>query len=352
MNCCVECFKDYYIQNIITVRGSKGDCDFCSAKNTYIYDIEKDGTDLSDLMINILQLYTVSDDEGSKLLKISLRDDWNIFNLGSESINALIQKICAEFVKDNNEVFVEKLIIPALSDIDFLKESGVVRGHSWKEFADSIKTENRFHNKMFNPDVFASFVSVISRTVDAKEIFYRARISQNSIGYTINDMGTPLKGKASSGRINPEGISVLYVASDAKTVLNEVRATTYDYVTIGEFILKRNLKVVNLSAISTTSPFEYVADIEKYVVNKTIFEEMALDFSKPLRRADSVLEYLPTQYIAEFIKSQGYDGVQYNSTLKSEGYNIAIFDSNLLECVDVKNVEVSKLSYETQPELE
>lgn len=36
--------------------------------------------------------------------------------------------------------------------------------------------------------------------------------------------------------------------------------------------------------------------------------ELSKEIAKPLRRSDSTLEYLPTQYISEFVKSQGYDG--------------------------------------------
>ncbi len=83
-------------------------------------------------------------------------------------------------------------------------------------------------------------------------------------------------------------------------------------------------------------------------MNRKVFKEIALEVAKPLRRSDSALEYLPTQYIAEFIKSQGYDGVEYASTLREGGYNIAVFDERLFECVSVNTVEVKKIQYETQ----
>ena len=73
---------------------------------------------------------------------------------------------------------------------------------------------------------------------------------------------------------------------------------------------------------------------------------MALEIAKPLRRNDSVLEYLPTQYISEFVKSQGYDGVAYESTLHRGGYNVAIYDELFLDCLDVNTVEVKQVKYE------
>ena len=54
-------------------------------------------------------------------------------------------------------------------------------------------------------------------------------------------MGSPPPGKRRSGRVNPEGISVLYLTTDEKTALNEVRATAFDYVSVGNFRLKKDI---------------------------------------------------------------------------------------------------------------
>ena len=146
-------------------------------------------------------------------------------------------------------------------------------------------------------------------------------------------------------------IPALYLSSDCETVLHEVRATTHDYITIGEFRLQRDIEVVNLSGFSNTSPFLYQGEIEKYAANRKVFQEIALELAKPLRRNDSPLEYLPTQYIAEFIKSQGYDGVEYASTLRQGGHNLAVFNEELFECTSVNTIEISKIVYNTSPEL-
>ena len=164
-------------------------------------------------------------------------------------------------------------------------------------------------------------------------------------------MGAPSKEKSSAGRINPEGIPVLYLSSDRSTILYEVRAAAFDYVTIGEFRLAKDIEVVNLSRITNTSPFLFQGELEKYVINRKVFQEIAFELAKPLRRSDSPLEYLPTQFIAEFIKSKGYAGVEYASTLKPGGLNLSVFDESLFERVDVQTIEVSEISYKTQPDI-
>jgi len=73
--------------------------------------------------------------------------------------------------------------------------------------------------------------------------------------------------------------------------------------------------------------------------------------SKVLRRSDSKLDYVPTQYIIDFIKSiehngtQEYDGIEYNSTTNPGGYNLAIFNPDLFECIDVDIYDIENLQY-------
>ena len=65
--------------------------------------------------------------------------------------------------------------------------------------------------------------------------------------------------------------------------------------------------------------------------------------AQPLRRFDSELDYLPTQYICEYIKFIGFDGVEYGSAMNKGGINIAIFDDSKFECVDLEVVEIKKI---------
>jgi hypothetical protein len=348
MKCCVECFKDAHLRHTIEKQGAVGDCDYCSHKNVATYDISAISNPITDAIVSLLQIYSVSDLLDAKPLNIALHDDWDIFNAGSAMIQTLVRDLCRSIITPDSDIFTKSVTISQLLDADFLYEFGVVRGLSWEQFAESITHENRFHSGMFNADAFASFLSIIAKQYPVGTELYRARISHSNNGYNVDEMNAPPRGKRSAGRINPEGIGVLYLSSDDETVLNEVRATTFDYVTIGKFKSLKDIKIVDLSGISGTSPFLYQGELEKYAANRKVFKEIAIEVAKPLRRSDSPLEYLPTQYIAEFIKSQGYDGVEYASTLREGGYNIAVFDEKLFDCISVETVEVTKIQYETR----
>jgi len=352
MNCCIGCFRDSHIRATIERYGTIGDCDFCSHKNVTALDIDSTSNQIAEMIISLIQIYSVSSDHDAKPLKIALRDDWDIFTAGAESILALTKKLCAEAYPDNAEIFTKNVAIPRLADVDFLHESCVVCGQTWEEFSNSIKYSNRFHNQMFNAKIFASFLPILEKVYPSGTELYRARISSESIGFVVDEMNAPPRDKRTAGRINPEGVGVLYLASDPKTTLNEARATAFDYVSIGTFKSGRGVKVVNLSGVGRTSPFLYVGELEEFAANRAVFQEIAAEIAKPLRRTDSPLSYLPTQYIAEFIKSQNYDGVEFASTLRNGGYNLAIFDETLFTCIDVRTVEVSQILYDTKPTLD
>jgi len=352
MNCCIECFRDSHIRATIERYGSVGDCDFCSHKNIAIFDIDDTSNQIAEMIISLVQIYSVSDTADARPLKIALRDDWDIFTAGTESILALTKKLCAEAYSDEDEIFTKNVTVPRLADSDFLNEFCVVRGHTWEEFSNSIKYSNRFHNRMFNAKVFASFLPILEKVYPVGTKLYRARISSESDGFTHDKMNAPPPDKRTSGRINPEGVGVLYLASDPKTTLNEARATAFDYVTIGTFENCRAVKIVNLSGVGRTSPFLYSGELEEFAANRNVFREIAAEIAKPLRRTDSPLSYLPTQYIAEFIKSQNYDGVEFASTLREGGYNLAIFDEDLFTCIEpTLTVEISQILYSTNPAL-
>ena len=344
MKCCVNCFKDPFLQDTIKKLGEIGNCDFCSSKNVAVYDISVQN-EVSEKILELLQAYEPSDFPEAKQLKYALHDDWEIFSGGVEAVQTLLNSLCSSYNEFKTEMFLSKVIIPQAYDDEYIKENCVIKNQSWSQFSESIKYNNRFHNANFNGDKFSSFLSLAVEKIGPEDKFYRARIAPSKLGFKKNEMYAPPKGFRKQGRANPDGICVLYLASDEETALNEVRANKYDYVTIGTFKTKRELEIVNLSKIFSLSAFDF-DELALYYINKGIFKEMALELAKPQRRSDSYLEYLPTQYISEFIKSGGRDGVAYNSTLHNGGLNLAMYDEDAFNCVSVKTVEVTESKYE------
>ena len=332
------------ISSMISSRNEIGNCDYCGQKNVLVCSLDRP-SDISDLISEVVSVYEES--ENGETLSQILLNDWNIFDRSNRDVCDLIEtflRISFEEDKSCNTI----VCIPKPIE----EKYGIFSGHSWDEFSTIIKTENRFYNGLFRAELFSSFLTYSISRYHKGQIFYRARICENEIGYGIDQMGAPPQGKRKAGRVNPDGICVLYLTSDEETALSEVRASAFDFVSIGIFRLKKDISVVNIASLNNNSPVLYSSGLESLAANNKIFSSIAKEISKPLRRNDSPLEYLPTQYITEFIKSNGYAGVEYASTMKTGGSNIAVFDENLLECISVKNVEIEKIKYDYSPILD
>lgn len=341
MFCCEKCFKDSHIKRLFKDIKQKGKCDCCHSDDVSIISLDQD-SDIMNCLLELLDIYKPSGKIRGKHVEESLFDDWNIFSINKAQIKKLIRKVCIGR-KVNSDILSNYVIIPQLHDKDFLSEYSVTGGLSWSEFADYIKNVNRFHID-FNAVEFSSYLSSLVNVFPKGTVFYRGRIAKTKSGYNTDEMMAP-KDYRPPGRVNPEGMLVLYLALEPQTVLYEIRANMYDFISIGKFEAQRDIRIVNISGFDDISPFDYIGGIEKYVANFKIFQDMAREIARPLRKHDSSLEYLPTQYITEFIKREKYDGVGYKSTISNNGTNVALFDETLVKCVDVKTKEVTNIEY-------
>ena len=84
-------------------------------------------------------------------------------------------------------------------------------------------------------------------------------------------------------------------------------------------------------------------ELEDFLIHLPFITTLEFNLSKPRRRSDNELDYLPTQYLSEFIKSIGFDGVEFQSSLFSDGYNLAIFTPQKFECIKVEVFEIENI---------
>lgn len=351
MICCEKCFKDVEIINLINRIKQMGTCQLCGAKDVFIYNTDTHN-ELAGMFNDLLDIYTADEDlpvdyphENRNLLKEELCERWSIFGINHDLVYRAITSICREKYEEHPEIFDTPIGILELNQKDYLEKYSILKACEWEEFVEEIKTKNRFHTNCINVEVLEYFCKKIIKTYKKGKLFCRARICADAAGFPINEMGAPPAAKATAGRANSAGISGLYLADTNTTAINEIRAGIYDYVAVGKFILKEDIDVVNLTLADQISPFWGLVDNTVHAINKKHLQKIAFDIAKPLRRYDSPLDYLPTQYISDFIKSKGFAGIEYKSTMNEGGYNLAIFDNSLFECITVDVYDIRKLKY-------
>lgn len=193
------------------------------------------------------------------------------------------------------------------------------------------------------------------RKIPAGETFWRAQIGHNWVldaedgrrtpGPHLETRMKPLPDRASEGRINPKGIPCLYFATSRDVAMSEVQPWIGSFVSVGRFRVNRDLTVADCSLlhdhdvprVENPSP----AEIERFV-----WTSIDRAFSRPITRSDNTAEYAATQVLAEMFRTEGYDGVMYQSALSSDGKNVALFDLDCAEQVDSAIFTVRRAFFE------
>lgn len=162
-------------------------------------------------------------------------------------------------------------------------------------------------------------------------------------GYDEKDSYVPSKTLATDGRANPKYIPYLYAAREIETALAEIRPRLRTLINVAKIEPTDRLKLFNLAFWGASST-EY----------DRLWRLMSSEFSTPV---DAELEdYLASQYLSEFIKSLGFDGVQYYSasrgytenTFKGNGVCLVIFSTNKCRAVASRIYRINSIKVDAE----
>lgn len=351
---CTKCFKDPDIIERIASLKNRDTCTFHpDSTNSYTLDTSIDGNIVHADFQTIVELYSLSDDDNSTKLYSHLSSDWDIFALDAEQINTFIKDLLSDEYKANPTLFNNSVSIVELNDPNFIKEKSILGTHSWDQFCNDIKYKSRFFTDYLRKEHLLSFLQSLKTLIPKGEIFYRARIinDEDSALITEKEMLIPPRENVTDGRLNSKGIGSLYLANDKKLAVAEIRASFEDTVYIATCKASKNLHLIDLSKLDVISPFA-LGDSDmflSYQVNRKILKSIANQMITPTKLTKNRLEYLPTQYISEIIKTE-YDGIKYASTMTDslDEHNIVLFDQSniILHAADIHKVKINKVSHE------
>lgn len=351
--CCENCFLDESIQEHIRKKGRKVSlCSYCEAENQYAISPE----DLKELFIPVIHLYTTVTnfypmeylkelDYSESMIWNKLTEDWQIFD-DVDVAESIIKDMFSSDGRHGEYIdFLEDAV--DIEDDWYGHEERQDVSKTWDSFCHEIKHSNRFFPASFNAQIISIVAKANERIVKKGESFFRSRIEKNAQIYPKERMGAPTSEEAKFGRMNPQGISYLYLSNDQKTCISEVRPNITDTVSVGTFIANKKLKLVNVIDPFIGSPFKYKKNLHLIYSAKGFLKSLGHTLALPVDPANSYLEYLPTQYICEFFKKRGYDGLVYRSSI-TNGLNYTFFEQNVLECIDVKQAKniVTDYKYE------
>ncbi|KSU85157.1 RES domain-containing protein [Fictibacillus enclensis] len=246
----------------------------------------------------------------------------------------------------------------------------------WSGFKEEVLYKNRFIINHEVLDYIKKMAQICRKTIEKDTILYRARQFSGDeyfLYYLHNPDKTTEKGLVTSaykarlnknqqtgfwgfngeesfvppsnnligdGRANPSFIKYLYTAEEPYTALVEVRPYLGSKVSVAEIRVNEPLVVADFSYDSHDS-YKKLDSFEKNLM----FMIME-DFSKP---SDSdKRSYIPTQYVSEFIKSLGVEGIKFNSSLYRRGRNITIFNYEKCQPIGSKLYEIEDICFEAK----
>ncbi len=291
---------------------------------------------VEDFLHSLFSLYEATPD--GQPLYSAVIDDWQIF-ADQESLNIVLNQLGNPFRSSDKVRYVAEYQ-------NYLQ--------AWEDVKEEVKTNTRFFCHLGSiSDVLNDYdISDDSLSLFKNDKFFRARVHhREEPEFQIAEMGCPNEpSMATPGRANPRGISYLYLCGDDQTPFYEVRPYFLDRVDIGEFIIiEDNLKIVDFTEKASLFRVFYDDDgdvFKQMVKRRVLFDAFSIDLSKPLRSFDSELEYIPTQYICEYFKDSGADGIMFKSSVRKGGKNLVLFHPEKAECVAVHPYEVNQITIE------
>ncbi|WP_119318046.1 RES family NAD+ phosphorylase [Companilactobacillus formosensis] len=363
--CCEKCFLDQDIKDRIRSINEIGECDFCKSKDVFVFDNEK-AKSIADYDKNIvadfnelLTLYVVLSPEleqysdYSQKLADQLADNTNIFNIEKPQISRLLKDMLKKQYSVDKALFDLPVIPKYLLDDETQKQSGIFKGKSWADFEEDIKYNSRFHSELPNEKIFKLFFNEVITTLETGKRFFRARISDSGEPILPRNMWSAPKGKASAGRLNASGIGYLYLAEKETVAIAEIKASLNDVCTIATFEMTEPAYVVDLSKITNLSIFS-LDNKEIYLMNFEILNKIDEVMRKLSRKDRLELEYIPTEFISDFIKYMGtkdqhIDGIRYKSTVDDETVDIVLFDGKKVKQLDkeIRTYNIQQITYPT-----
>jgi hypothetical protein len=340
MKCCADCFGDRGLRrSIIPLRSDEvGTCSYCTTNPALVLEPAQ----LAEYFELLISAYQPNRD--GMLLVECFRRDWGMF-MHPRMDDPRAKDLLAEILNDGQ--IVRQTFSPSgAPQADRLGE--------WEKLRDELMYRNRFFpDANIDLDRLAQLLSHL--TPDALEVpktWYRARIQLGDTKFAPAQMGAPPARLASHGRANPAGIPYLYLASNAETSISEVRPHTGEIASVAEFRALQELKLVDLRSPRTmVSPFllEDAADIARMRADLPFLERLGQELTRAVLPHSAAIDYTPSQYLCEFIKNCGYDGVLYRSSL-SDGMNLALFGPSKAECREIASYRVERVTIEAARE--
>jgi len=362
---CSNCIAESRLKKLVVQQGGKGRCQGCEEDNI-VMDIN---TNEFDQMVKALIRYYYSEWE------------YNDHLGGEQFFDFLENEFDRFFVRDRiKDTIVVEELIASLDATEVYEDedkgvslfAGYWEGemnmplraikstfhHGIRDIEHRLNTENYFNLEAELHDHVAYYKDGCTLTFEKDSIFYRARSGYTEKRFSVlgggwegeeiylphlgKNIGAPPIQQAEKGRLNRQGVSYLYCATDSYTSVAEIRPHPGEIISLAQFALQRDVKLYDLSDSQFLNYYLTDEKLKDYIRLNTL-SEMIQRVIPPNSRS----QYSITQLIADCVRNCGFDGIYFNSSV-GKGYNLVLFDPKLAACMDTGNdvIRIDAVDYQ------
>jgi hypothetical protein len=272
---CWQCVEDEYLQKIIKAEGELIECSVCGEDDQNAFTVEQLGELLEPILREHFEL-------GQEVKRFG-EDDKEWWEQEGDPLSWAVQTVLGQYFDFEDDIVDAVVdaedVWPGDGDVSFFDtscnyvESRVVLSHYYAEW-NYLLTELKHSRRFFSPSAQAlfgklfedvetlrawndetkGFESVIRELPEGTEVF-RSRICNSRSTLTeiykdpLKHVGPPPKEHARAGRMNAEGVVVLYGAMDAETCLAEMRPPLGGESVIISLRTTRQLRLLDFSRL-------------------------------------------------------------------------------------------------------
>ena len=313
--------------------GQKKPCEVCDRTGVNSLELEE----LFDFFQELLNCFQPS--ESGKLLSNIIQKDWGLFS-DNKFADSILKEVLTHIETDIS-------LSDKVNYTDAIKENITY----WCKLKNELKQYRRFiPDEKILKHLNLNSVFDLSYLLGGDTKLYRARVHNKSglKSYKKEEMKAPKPCNATSGRANPLGIPFLYLSENEKTVVHEVRPSYLDELSIGIFKTTNNAHINIVDFSGQDLLYQADKNVSQIIESQLLRNSISDDLSKPMRRYDNDIDYVPTQFICEFIKIHTMaDGIRFNSSLDKNGKNLVIFNDEKIKCISVSLKKIKEVFFKT-----
>ena len=349
MNTCSKCFGEESLKRRLNEIASRRVETSCS------FHCDEPGVDLATVRDIFHEAFSNNYSKGKSGRRDAFRLPEAITNLMQPENLTFVDVLVQELInKEKAELFG-----PAFYETDALYENAptgsIWNSYLWIKFTDSVLHEQRFFNSSARQRLNEIFRNVEKqRSVRRRSPIYfiepgkdlsrikRARLAEDGLsekikGNPYRELCAPPQRLSMSGRLNPSGIPVFYGAYDVETCVAEIRAPVGSSFYCADFEISKPICVLDTTLFEEEQKsLSIFARHQNLRRDQWLFmRQFMQEISKPVTPNKEHLDYIPTQIVAEFLKTcfkirvnqnqTNIDAIIYSSSQKKGGKNIAIF---------------------------